>query len=261
MGPSRNPLIECLGKYHTHRCLHSHMNDGGVSDICIECNKRKVDKDLGRRGFKLCKQCFDNTGMIDIGTFGTHQESLGVNYLNTTLIGDITSATELIQKSNASINSNFIHLEQELLDISEREILIQFTELYYDSSSDFRLKISIETLEELIGNARSSELIELMNYEYSDIILRRVENQEQLINFHTDHSMLTMQVVLNDKSQYEGCDLVFVTSAGFQKPIRNAGSATIHDNTILHGVTKMISGVRYSLFFLRYNDKSKTQLR
>jgi hypothetical protein len=257
MGLSRNPLIECLGKFHTDRCLHSRMNDGDVSDICIDCNKRKVDKDLGE--LSLCKQCFENTGMVDIGTFGTHQESLGVNYLNSTLIGDITSATELIQKSNASINSNFIHLEQELLDISEREILIQFTELYYDGSSDFRLKISIETLEKLIGNARSSGLIKLMNYEYSDIILRRVENQEQLINFHTDHSMLTMQVVLNDKSQYEGCDLVFVTSAGFQKPIRNAGSATIHDNTILHGVTKMTYGVRYSLFFLRYNDKSTMQ--
>ena len=237
------------------------MNDGGVSDSCNDCNERKVDKDLRQRGFKLCKQCFENKGMMDIGTFGTHEESLGVNYLNSTLIGDIASSTKLIQNSNASTNSDFIHLEHELLDISEREILIQFTESYHDGSSDFRLKISIETLEQLIGNARSSELTELMNYEYSDIILRRVENQEQLINFHTDHSMLTMQVVLNDKSQYEGCDLVFVTSAGFQKPKRNAGSATIHDNTILHGVTKMVSGVRYSLFFLRYNDKSKTQIK
>jgi len=33
-------------------------------------------------------------------------------------------------------------------------------------------------------------------------------------------------------------------------PSRPAGSATIHDNSIVHGVTRMWSGVRHGLFFL-----------
>ena len=32
---------------------------------------------------------------------------------------------------------------------------------------------------------------------------------------------------------------------------RTAGSATIHDNGVVHGVTEMTSGVRYALFVLR----------
>ena len=62
-----------------------------------------------------------------------------------------------------------------------------------------------------------------------------------------------MQVILSDESDYSGCDLVFATAQGFQQPQRKAGTATIHDNTVLHGVTEMKSGVRYSLFFLRNN--------
>ena len=67
MGLSTNPLIVCLGKHHTHRSLHSHTNHGSVSDSCNDYNERKVDKDLRQRGFKLCKQCFENKGMIFSG--------------------------------------------------------------------------------------------------------------------------------------------------------------------------------------------------
>lgn len=58
-----------------------------------------------------------------------------------------------------------------------------------------------------------------------------------------------MQVALNDESEYDGGRLVFITSKGFLVPSRPAGSATIHTNEIVHGVTSLRSGVRYGLFF------------
>ena len=58
-----------------------------------------------------------------------------------------------------------------------------------------------------------------------------------------------MQVALNDDSEYAGGRLVFATRNGFIVPRRPAGSATIHTNDIVHGVTALHSGVRYGLFF------------
>ena len=60
-----------------------------------------------------------------------------------------------------------------------------------------------------------------------------------------------MQVPLNDESEYVGGKLVFVNgNCKISVPSRPAGSYTIHDDTILHGVSRLDSGVRYGLFFL-----------
>lgn len=72
-----------------------------------------------------------------------------------------------------------------------------------------------------------------------------------MINFHTDVSQKTMQVALNDETEYEGGRLLFVSKEGLNAPKRMTGTVTIHDNTIVHGVTLLESGVRYGLFFLK----------
>jgi hypothetical protein len=72
-----------------------------------------------------------------------------------------------------------------------------------------------------------------------------------MINFHTDVSQKTMQVALNDETEYEGGRLLFVSKGILNAPERMIGTVTIHDNTIVHGVTLLESGVRYGLFFLK----------
>lgn len=72
-----------------------------------------------------------------------------------------------------------------------------------------------------------------------------------MINFHTDVSQKTMQVALNDETEYEGGRLLFVNKGNLSAPERMTGTVTIHDNTIVHGVTLLESGVRYGLFFLK----------
>jgi len=58
-----------------------------------------------------------------------------------------------------------------------------------------------------------------------------------------------MQVALNDEAEYEGGRLIYATEAWLQVPVRMAGSATLHENSIPHGVSELAAGVRYGLFF------------
>lgn len=197
--------------------------------------------------------CFPEEGMVDIGHFGTHEGAPGIDYLQSTLPDDIQSASTLIESLGASLDSGFIHLDEELVTSQERSSLISYTESHFDGSPDFKLYLSKSELIGLIGEGRVEELSQRMEDDFSDIVLRRVEDHGNAINFHTDYARRTMQIILSDESDYSGCDLVFATGQGFQQPRRKAGTATIHDYTVLHGVTEMKSGVRYSLFFLR-ND-------
>jgi hypothetical protein len=57
-----------------------------------------------------------------------------------------------------------------------------------------------------------------------------------------------VQVALNSDDEYVGGKLVFATSSGFVTPPRPAGGVTVHTHRAVHGVTALVSGVRYSLY-------------
>ena len=61
-----------------------------------------------------------------------------------------------------------------------------------------------------------------------------------------------LQVALNGDDEYQGGRLTYATHDGLMTPQRSAGTATLHDNTIPHGVTAISCGVRYGLY-LREN--------
>ena len=53
-----------------------------------------------------------------------------------------------------------------------------------------------------------------------------------------------------------GGRLAFLTARGLEVPARPAGSATIHGDTVVHGVTEMANDIRYGLFFLELRGAS-----
>ena len=108
-----------------------------------------------------------------------------------------------------------------------------------------------------MGAVATGALAARMDNKFDEIKLRRVAAHGQCINFHLDYAHRTMQVLLNDPGEFEGSHIVFATKDGFSQPDRVAGSATIHDNRIAHGVTQMKSGVRYSLFFLDHGRERR----
>ena len=103
---------------------------------------------------------------------------------------------------------------------------------------------------------------------FNGIKLRRTEAVcGRCIDFHRDVSLRTMQMPLNDESEYVGGRLVYAHADGrVSVPTRTPGSATIHDCEIVHGVTEMVAGVRRALFFLQtpgppYDPRAKIGAR
>jgi hypothetical protein len=63
-----------------------------------------------------------------------------------------------------------------------------------------------------------------------------------------------MQVALNGDNEYKGGNLVYATNGKLHAPERKAGTVSIHENDIVHGVSMFYSGVRYGLFFLQKRE-------
>ena len=147
-----------------------------------------------------------------------------------------------------------------LLSPAERAVLIAWLDAEHltaaaaasepEAEADLRRTISTATLTGLVGAAAVERLAVAFGGPYNLIKLRRVEERDgSFVAFHTDsHSRRTMQVALNGDAEYRGGRLVFATGAGFVIPDRPAGTATIHTDRIVHGVTALTGGVRCGLF-------------
>jgi predicted 2-oxoglutarate/Fe(II)-dependent dioxygenase YbiX len=115
--------------------------------------------------------------------------------------------------------------------------------------------LTLPQLQGPVGAASTRELVAAFgeSHAINAIKLRRVlPSGHTYIKLHTDTHRKTLQVPLNHESEYEGGRLVFVNeqTLRLEAPCRRAGSITIHDNSIVHGVTPLIKGARYSLFLL-----------
>jgi hypothetical protein len=95
------------------------------------------------------------------------------------------------------------------------------------------------------------ELIKLNKTHNSKLALRRTKPTGGCIPFHLDaleEGGETVQICLNDQNEYLGGRLVFLTKHGISIPERKKGDMTRHSCFVLHGVTRLHSGIRYSLF-------------
>ena len=151
----------------------------------------------------------------------------------------------------------------ELLDAAQRALLMRHIDGAHQGDGsgrqqhDLQLVLTTQALGNLVGAAAVQALLgHFGSGTVNEIKLRRVEADGgmRVINYHLDSARKTMQVALNGEGEYEGGKLVYITGDGFEQPRRPAGSATIHDNTIVHGVTQLVSGVRYGLFLLHKKD-------
>lgn len=140
------------------------------------------------------------------------------------------------------------------------------------AATDTKVDLSLEELESLVGASALAAMQETFAAPIDKIKMRRVspsmsgedgsENGD-VINFHLDKFAKTMGVALNDASEYDGSRLTFALpgSGSLAQPLRRAGTATVHDNGIAHGVTPITRGVRYGLFLLSHGDSNRPQLQ
>ena len=189
----------------------------------------------------------------DIGIFGTHINSVGIEHLtqkNTTITAKF--ASKLIHHLHANPDATFVNEKKQVLNVVQRITLVKLLdEKWNGKDQDFKLTLTNKALSNIIGNVSYDCLALLMDGTHDIILLRRCIEHGNVIKFHTDKSYKTLQVPLNDESEYTGGRLIYVTKDGAFVPSRDAGSYTKHANDIAHGVTRLESGVRYGLFLLQ----------
>jgi hypothetical protein len=108
-----------------------------------------------------------------------------------------------------------------------------------------------DELIKLIGENSFKALEKTFGDSYNEIVLRRCSAHGKFINFHTDVSLKTMQLAVNGDDEYFGGRLIYLSKDKLEAPARPAGTITIHNNKIVHGVSILESGTRYGLFFLK----------
>ena len=204
--------------------------------------KPKINKELEKDGsFEELEE--------DIGTFtknGSYilknlEEDYSMTYINT-----------IIQQNNGDVNAQYIYHSKPKA-ISQKQCLELINHINHNDNNDlidYKLNIDDNKLKELIGEKSYKKIITLFNGEHNTIYIRKVKGDNSMIDFHKDYSTKTLKIPLNKGSDYKGGDLIYLTNGKINKPEQKIGSMTIHTNDIIHGVSPIVSGIRYSLFVL-----------
>lgn len=116
---------------------------------------------------------------------------------------------------------------------------------------DFQVDLTVTKLTKLIGRRATATLVEHFGMPVQRIVLRRVAFlDDEYIPLHADRANRTMQVLLSN--EFSGGQLVYVHDDGDvfvpADGHNEMGTATIHDQGIVHGVGVTLSGVRHGLF-------------
>jgi hypothetical protein len=93
---------------------------------------------------------------------------------------------------------------------------------------DIKINLTDAQLIAMIGQANFENLRRIFGQSYDEIVIRRCQATGKFINFHTDHSLRTMQVSINSDRDYQGGQLMYLTNGKVNIPSRTAGTITIH---------------------------------
>ncbi len=136
---------------------------------------------------------------------------------------------------------------------------------HFEEKPDIRTIIPENLLSMIFDNGLPADFVsDLKRLHKSDLtsmfVLRTTKGPtRKCINFHVDGDAATrtLQIPLNDPSQYKGGKLVFFIDDKIVAPPRTPGSLTIHHRDVLHGVTSVQQGVRNSFFIIDDGENSK----
>lgn len=188
------------------------------------------------------------------------------NYLNsktTTVPTDEESQRcleALALSKHASMDKSFLTT---MVKLPEGQPLLRFMDQCYRNHKRADLKILFKDVRAFLAvPGVDMELYKRLCALHSSadkvsIALRRTSVLDGCIPFHCDggYATKTVQVCLNDDLDYNGGRLVFYALGKVEVPRRGRGFCTIHDPKVLHAVTRVTAGVRYSLFVV---DKANT---
>lgn len=200
---------------------------------------------------------------VNQAKFTNDNNSIGSQYLDNSKDLKSVDSIELkniMSQLNGDLNSSPVEYgDKPILNQEERLNLIKILDQEYNknNSNDIIINLSKDKILESISQESFENIKNIFNNNIDTIKLRRVVADDKIIKFHTDYSQKTMQIALNNDSDYVGGKITFIGNNGkiFQ-PQRDAGFYTIHNSGIVHGVSKLEKGVRYGLFLCdTHNNK------
>ena len=149
--------------------------------------------------------------------------------------------------------------QHQLLTEKQMNRLISFLDFYGgEVEGDFQVQFendqALETLLEVDNttDTTKTQLFAESTLVHPKFVLRRTGGPtEGCIDFHTDVSESTVQITLNGDDEYVGGRLCYVDEERkLVVPNRPKGTMTKHNKFIYHGVSKLMTGKRYSLFLI-----------
>ena len=126
------------------------------------------------------------------------------------------------------------------------------------NSADVKAVWTADQVKSCVLPAEWRSLLTLMKrhgLDFTKIMVRCWQANGQCIRLHTDHHEKVLQVALNGVGEgaedHVGGELFYVINGKRHTPVRRTGKVYFHDKSVAHGVTPLISGTRYSLYFLQ----------
>eukprot|EP00931_Biecheleriopsis_adriatica_P060803 TRINITY_DN36524_c0_g1_i1.p1 TRINITY_DN36524_c0_g1~~TRINITY_DN36524_c0_g1_i1.p1 ORF type:complete len:640 (+),score=102.58 TRINITY_DN36524_c0_g1_i1:26-1945(+) len=119
-----------------------------------------------------------------------------------------------------------------------------------DGCPDFQRNVTKQDLEEMLGYDKVRQLWQLprTTVQHVGAFMRRYSVETRpWIPFHCDSAAWTANIALNSDRSFEGGRLVVLHKGRCREVLREEGDATLHPSQLLHGVSSMRKGIRYSL--------------
>jgi hypothetical protein len=129
-----------------------------------------------------------------------------------------------------------------------------------DDYPEYQVNLNSDILTRLIGEEAAANILRLTEHagapaglswnSYQEVsIMVRVYSPETrtYITFHSDTCDYTVNIALSDKTEFMGGDLIALSEGRLQKVPCSRGAAAAHSSHLVHGVSKIRGGNRYSL--------------
>lgn len=129
-----------------------------------------------------------------------------------------------------------------------------------DDTPEYQVNISPEILTDLIGAEATQKLLALPQhlttsetpdtalYDHVNIFIRMYSKETRpFIAFHSDTCSYTANIALNANEDFKGGNLLVMKDGRLQIAERAVGAAVLHAGNVVHGVSQMEQGTRYTL--------------
>lgn len=135
-----------------------------------------------------------------------------------------------------------------------------------DGEPEFQLDISPDLLSRLVGQKVAQNLLTLPGRHFAEapkglprsLFIRRYSPESRpFIAFHADLAGHTLNVALNDPHAYDGGRLVYLEGGRLIAQTPGIGEALLHPGALVHGVSCVTRGRRYSLIAFYVEDRSE----